>query len=101
MFHNRKSGRAKQRLHDVLVHARGRSKHPSAHVWNICKFEKPLNGAVFAECPMQHGEDYVHIDRAISSTSSWRIGLKWCQPSPRFMRLRWNHHGLTIVQNRG
>ena len=99
MFHDRKPCRAKQRLHDVLVHASRRAEHARAHIWNVCKFEQPLNCSVLPKRPVQDGENNVHIDGAISSASGRRIGLKWCQPGPRFMRLRWNHHGFAILQH--
>ena len=50
-----------QALHHVLVHAGGRTENAGADVGDARQFEEPLDRAVFAEGPVQNGED--DIDR--------------------------------------
>ncbi|CAH0319961.1 hypothetical protein SRABI128_04836 [Microbacterium sp. Bi128] len=52
-------GRFKDHLHEVLVHADGGRKHARAHVAGVGQFQEALDGAVFAEGPVQQREDDV------------------------------------------
>jgi hypothetical protein len=65
VLHDRQSRGAKQRLHDVFIHARGRAEHARAHVGDVGQFEQALNGAVFAEGSVQHGEDDIDVNGAV------------------------------------
>ena len=66
MLHDGNSGGDEQRLHDVFVHARGRTEDARADVGNVGEFEQALDGAVLAEGAVQHGEDDVDVDGAVA-----------------------------------
>src|SRR5579862_3666934 len=46
-------------LHSRLVHAGGGAENTGANIRYISEFQESLNGAVFAEGAVEHGEDYV------------------------------------------
>jgi hypothetical protein len=49
-----------------------------AYVGNVGEFEQPLDGPVFAERPMQDGEDHIDIDGAVGGAAERaRVALKW------------------------
>ena len=102
MLHNRDSRRDEQRLHDVLVHSGRRAQHTSADVGDVRQFEQTLNGSIFAKRPVQHREDHVHINRAITgATSESSITLERYQPTLTMHRLGRHYHGLALSQQGG
>src|SRR5579863_3207163 len=50
-----------QALGDVFVHSDGGPEHACANKRQPRKIEQALDGAVFAERSMHHGEDYVEV----------------------------------------
>ena len=100
MPHDRQSGSAEERLHDILVHARGRAQHARAYVWNVRQLEQSLDGPVLAEGPMQHRKDDVHVDGAVGNTASQcRLGLKRGQRIDLPLRLRGDDDRLAPSQH--
>ena len=87
MLHNGQSGGTEERLHDVFVHARGRTQHARANVGDVGQFKQALNRAVLAEGSMQYREDHVHVDGAIGRT-----------PGQRCLRLEWNHRPAGLLR---
>ena len=71
MLHNRQPGLDKKPLHHILVHAHRRTQHAGADIRDPSQLKQSLNRAVFAEGPMQHGEDNVEslACRALRSRS--------------------------------
>ena len=50
-------------LEDAFVHANGGTNNTCAHIGNICQFEQSLHRSIFAECPMQDGEEDIDVSR--------------------------------------
>src|SRR5580704_9661912 len=66
VLNNRKARGTEQRLHNVFIHACGRTQHARPHVSDVSEFEKTLDGPIFAERAMQHGKDHVDINCAVA-----------------------------------
>ncbi len=81
------------------IHAGGRSEHARADVGDVGQFEQTLNRAVFAERPVQHGEDDIHVDGSIGGAPQIRIGLKGRESSFAPGRFRRNDHRLAASQH--
>ena len=69
MPHDGQSGGQEQRFHDNFVHAGCGTEYASPYVGNVSQLEQALNGAVLAKGTVQHGEDDVDVDSAVSSTA--------------------------------
>ena len=101
VFHHGQSSRAEQRLHNVFIHARGRTEDAGANVGDVGQFEQTLNRPIFAEGSVQHGEDNIYVNGAIGcSTERGTIGLKGRQSSIVPRRFRKHYHRLARGQQR-
>ena len=67
---NGKARVAKQALHHILIHAGGGGKHAGSDVGNIRQFQKSLHRTVFAEGPVQDGEN--DIDGRAANSAAGR-----------------------------
>src|SRR5713226_8425454 len=101
MLHDRQPGGPEERLHDVFVHASGRAENSGADVGNVSQFEQPLNGAIFAESSVQHGENDVDVNGAVGGAAGGSIGLKRNHRSAGPMRFWRYDNGFAILQDGG
>ena len=93
---DRKSRGDEQGLHDVFVHTGGGTEDTRTNVGNISQFEQALDGAVFAESAVKHGENDVDIDGAVgSSAHRGCICLKRDESAFAVHRLRRDHDRFT------
>src|SRR5581483_7457824 len=75
-----------------------------ADVRDVGQFQQTLDGAIFAEGTVKHGEDDVDIDGAIDCPPSqgWAPYLKRNNASAFAMRgFGWNHDSLALGQDGG
>ncbi len=103
VLHDGEPSGAKQRLHNVLVHTRGRAQHACTHVRNVGQFEQPLNGSVLPEGSMQHGKNYVHINGTIGGAPRERAGIRLKRserPGGTMRRFRRNDHSFSSRKHR-
>ena len=50
---------AQQSLHDIFVHADGRTEHAGANKRNMRELEQPLDGSILTQRSMEYGKDDV------------------------------------------
>src|SRR5262249_15906217 len=80
------AGSTEKRFHDVFIHTGGRAQHPGADIGNVGKLQQTLNGAIFAEGAVEHGEDDVHVDSAVAGTAGWGRAFEGDHSAPALKR---------------
>src|SRR6516225_7395913 len=101
VLYDRQSGITEEPLHDVLVHASGRAKHPCTDVRNVSELQQSLDRPVLAKRAMKHRKNNVDVDCTCGGMHLRRIGFEWHQGG---MVITWNrrhNHAFALCQNSG